>query len=154
MTKLAKGLLWGAGGLIGLLIVAGLVSGPRDGAAPGAAAVAPAAPAPAAAAPLPQYTAAELARAYEENAVAADAKFKGKRFQVSGTVAEISTDLFGDPAVTLKGGVNQFLEPTFGFDKSQLDAIAKLRKGQKISLACKGMGDVIKAPQSGGCTLL
>lgn len=143
------------GGLIGLLIVAGLVSGPTGVSQPVAAAVVsvPVA-APAVPVVLLQYTAADLARAYEQNAVAADAKFKGKRFQVIGTVAEIKTDLFGDPAVTLRGGVNQFLEPTFGFDKGQLDAIAKLRKGQKISLACTGLGDVIKAPQSGGCVLL
>lgn len=105
-------------------------------------------------APLPQYTAGDLARAYEENSVAADAKFKGKRYRVSGTVVDISTDFMGDPYVTLRGGVNQFLEPRFAFDKKQLDSLSKLRKGQKVVFACEGRGDVMKSASSSDCSLL
>ncbi len=103
---------------------------------------------------LPSYTAHDLAQAYDENTVAADQLFKSKNFKVSGTVADINTDLFGNPYLTLRGGVNQFLEPQFGFDKGAAAQLGKLRKGMKVNLVCTGHGDVVKTPMSGDCTLL
>ena len=103
---------------------------------------------------LPSYTAGQLARAYEENTVAADGYFKGKKFKVSGTVASINTDLFGNPYLTLRGGVNQFMEPQFSFDDSSSSALATLKKGQKVQLVCVGKGDVAKTPMSDDCILM
>jgi hypothetical protein len=116
----------------------------------GAEASAPAAPAE----PLMQTTARDLAQAYEENTVAADAKFKGKRFRVSGVISAINTDFMGDPVIVLRGGVNQFMEPQFSFDKSDIDAIGKLKKGSTITMECKGKGDVAKTPMSDDCEIV
>ena len=99
-------------------------------------------------------TANDIAKSYNENTVAADQKFKDKKFKVIGTVADISTDLLGDPYVTLRGGVNQFMEPQFGFEKSDSAQLAKLKKGSKVTLICTGKGDVAKTPMSGSCSLL
>ena len=99
------------------------------------------------------FTAADIARAYEANTVAADQQFKGKQFQVTGTVVDINTDLFDNPYVTLSGGVNQFMEPHFGFDKAQAGDLAQLRKGQVITMVCTGHGDVAKTPMSEDCVL-
>ena len=82
---------------------------------------------------LPLYKASELARAYADNTVAADQEFKGKRFKVTGTVDAINTDFLGKPYVSLRGGVNQFMEPQFAFDKDQVDDLAELRKGMKVT---------------------
>jgi tRNA_anti-like len=98
-------------------------------------------------------TASDIAQAYEENSVAADQRFKGKRFRITGTVADISTDFMGDPYLTLKGGVNQFMEPHFGFEKSSSDALASLYKGATVTLVCTGKGDVAKTPMWDSCTL-
>ena len=103
---------------------------------------------------LLEVTANEMAQAYATNTVAADQSLKGKRFKVSGTVVEISTDFLGDPYITLRGGVNEFMEPQFSFDKSQLSGIGQLRPGQRVSLACTGAGDIAKSPMSKECTLL
>ncbi|MBP0939987.1 hypothetical protein V2K16_08165 [Pseudomonas alliivorans] len=103
---------------------------------------------------MPTVTAQALASAYDANTVAADARFKGKRFKVSGTVSDINTDFTGDPYVTLRGGVNQFMEPQFGFDKSDSQQLASLRKGSKVTFVCTGRGDVAKTPMSRKCTLL
>nr|WP_251702195.1 OB-fold putative lipoprotein [Pseudomonas boanensis] len=54
--------------------------------------------------PLREYTAQQLAQAYDRNTVAADQQFKGERFKVTGVVDSINTDLFGKPYVTLRGG--------------------------------------------------
>ncbi|CAO3299744.1 TPA: hypothetical protein ACGCGJ_001000 [Stenotrophomonas maltophilia] len=101
---------------------------------------------------LPQVTVAELAKAYEENTVAADQKFKGKRYRVSGTVDSINTDLMGDPYVSLRAGL--FIEPQFSFSQAHLEVIGTLKKGQTVNLVCTGRGDVGKTPMSKDCQVL
>lgn len=103
---------------------------------------------------MPTVTAQTLASAYDANTVAADARFKGKRFKVTGTVSDINTDFTGAPYLTLRGGVNQFMEPQFGFEKSDSQQLAALRKGSKATLVCTGRGDVAKTPMSKKCSLL
>lgn len=97
---------------------------------------------------LPMITAAELASAYDENTVAADQKFKNKKFKVIGTIVSINTDFFGDPYLALRGGVNQFMEPKFRFAKSDASQIAALKKGVQVKLLCVGKGDIAKTPMS------
>ncbi|MCT5197047.1 OB-fold putative lipoprotein [Pseudomonas aeruginosa] len=101
--------------------------------------------------PLREYTAQQLAQAYDRNTVAADQQFKGKRFKVTGVVDSINTDLFGNPYVTLRGGVNQFMEPQFELDEAHANYAAGLQSGMRISLECAGRGDVAKTPMSKGC---
>lgn len=98
-------------------------------------------------------TAGDIARAYEENTVAADQRFKGKRYMVTGTVEGINTDFMGDPYVTLYGGVNQFREPIFGFQKSASGTLANLAKGSTVILLCTGKGDIAKRPMWDSCSL-
>jgi hypothetical protein len=99
---------------------------------------------------LTTVTASQLARDYEENTVAADQKYKGKKFIVTGTVSDINTDIMGRPYVTLRG-TNEFMAPHFSFDKSAGNQLAKLRKGVKVTLACEGAGDMAKIPMSEDC---
>ena len=103
---------------------------------------------------MPVVTAQALASSYDANTVAADARFKGKRFKITGTVSDINTDFSGDPYVTLRGGVNQFMEPQFGFDKSDSGQLAALSKGSKVTMFCTGKGDIAKTPMSKDCSLL
>ncbi len=63
----------------------------------------------------------------------------------------INTDLFGNPYVTLRGGVNQFMEPQFELDGAHANYAAGLQSGMRISLICTGRGDVAKTPMSKGC---
>lgn len=101
--------------------------------------------------PLREYSAQQLAQAYDRNTVAADQQLKGKLFKVTGVVDSINTDLFGKPYVTLRGGVNQFMEPQFKFDSDHRNYVAGLQRGLRISLICKGRGDVAKTPMSDEC---
>lgn len=103
---------------------------------------------------MPVVTASAIASAYDANTVAADQQFKGKKFKVSGTVADINTNFMGQPYVTLRGGVNQFMEPQFAFEKSDAEQLVSLKKGSKVTLLCTGKGDVAKVPMSDSCSLL
>lgn len=94
-----------------------------------------------------------IAMAYRDNSVAADQQFKDKKFKVTGTVAEISTDFTGNPTLTLRGGVNQFLEPHAKFDAVASSQIAKIRRGQNVTLVCIGGGDIAKAPILRDCVI-
>lgn len=102
---------------------------------------------------LERVTSSEITRAYEENTVAADKRFKGKKFIVSGVVSDISTDFTGSPYLTLKGGTNQFMSPQFSFNDASDSRLEKLKKGVKVSLTCTGKGDVAKMPMAGECVL-
>lgn len=101
--------------------------------------------------PLFEVSAQQLAQAYDRNTVAADQQFKGKTFKVTGVVDSINTDLFGSPYVTLRGGVNQFMEPQFQLDDAHANYAAGLQGGMRISLICTGRGDVAKTPMSKDC---
>lgn len=101
--------------------------------------------------PLKEYSVQQLAQAYDRNTVAADQQFKGKRFKVTGTVDSINTDMFGSPYVTLRGGVNQFMEPQFELGEAHANYVAGLQSGMRISLMCTGRGDVAKTPMSDEC---
>ena len=96
----------------------------------------------------------DIVSAYGENTVAADQKFKDKKFKISGIVSDINTDLMGDPYITLSGGGNQFMEPHFGFEKSEAAQLANLKKGAMVTLVCIGKGDVAKTPMSDSCLLV
>lgn len=101
--------------------------------------------------PLIEVSAQQLAQAYDRNTVAADQQFKEKRFKVTGVVDAINTDMFGNPYVTLRGGVNQFMEPQFELDDAHANYAAGLQSGMHISLICTGRGDVAKTSLSKDC---
>lgn len=101
--------------------------------------------------PLIEVSAQQLTQAYDRNTVAADQQFKGKRFKVTGVVEAINTNMFGNPYVTLRGGVNQFMAPQFELDDAHANYAAGLQNGMRISLICTGRGDVAKTPMSKYC---
>lgn len=81
---------------------------------------------------LVKVKATELATAYDENEVAADIKYKGKKVEVSGSVKDIATVL-GSSYVTLMG--NEILSDVqCNFDKGTESELATLKKNAKIIL--------------------
>ena len=103
-------------------------------------------------APPVEVTPEQLANAYEENTVAADDQYKGKKLRITGTIAEIATGITDEPYLIMKGG-NQFMRTQLHFDKEHRASIAKLKKGQKIIALCNGAGDIAKTPMAKDCTL-
>jgi hypothetical protein len=145
-----KGCLW-IGGIMGGLIVLGAIVGGDDkkGNAPNA-------PATAAndgqAAPVNEVTvtARDLAKAYEENEAAAQLKYGDKPIAVTGTITGITLDFMDNPVVQLSG-VNEFM--SVQGDLADKDAAAALKKGQKITLHCASVTEVVSAPMLKECRL-
>ena len=90
--------------------------------------------------------AAELYAAYDANEVAADKQYKGTRMNVTGTVAGISKDFMDDPYLQLIGK-NQYSTVHVSFPKSRMDELAKLQKGDNVTVSgCIGKGKVVTSP--------
>lgn len=102
--------------------------------------------------PTDVYTATQVSTSYDENTVAADALFKGKKVRVNGRITDINTDFRGNPYLVL-AGANKFLGPQFKFDKSNISALAALKKGAVVTVMCIGAGDVIKTPMFEDCEM-
>ena len=84
----------------------------------------------------------QLAREYENNEVAADAKYKGKIVIVSGTIQDIGKDVMDEPYIIIGGsgfldGVQCF------FTESEESSVAHLSKGQRVSVKGEVSGKII-----------
>jgi hypothetical protein len=94
-----------------------------------------------------KVTASQLYDDYEANEVAADAKYKDKKVEISGTISSIGKDLMDTPYVALVVAPNN---PVFSvqcmFDKAEQSKLASLSKDSKIFLSGKvssKLGNVI-----------
>jgi hypothetical protein len=90
---------------------------------------------------LDKLSAATLLQAYASNEVAADAKYKGKRFRVSGRVAAIKSDIADEPQVWLVSDLNSVIAS--GLNKS---FAASLSKGDQMDAACTVTGSALGMP--------
>lgn len=104
------------------------------------------------AAPARPVTAKELAQAYDSNEAAAKKEYGDQRLAVSGVVAGVDLDFSDDPVVKLEG-INQFMPVQASFGKDYSDATAALSKGQKITVTCDKLTEVIGTPMLDDCTM-
>ena len=89
--------------------------------------------------PAYTLTAEALYSAYDDNEVAADAKYKGKIVVVSGVIQDIGKDLADDPYVVIGGeGLLDGVQCTFADSKSE--QLAGLSKGQNATIKGKVVG--------------
>lgn len=82
-------------------------------------------------------SAPELMKAYKENEVAADQKYKGKRIITGGIVGEIKKDVMDNIYVTIGTG-KQFEIPVVQafFDDEWASKAASLKRGDKLFAEC------------------
>ena len=82
----------------------------------------------------------DIGAAYGSNAKEAEKKLKGKKLEIVGTIADIRTDGISDlPEVILKlEQANKGVQPRVTFADSEASKVSKLKKGQNITIICKG----------------
>ena len=89
----------------------------------------------------------QLVDDYKNNEVAADERYKGKVLEVSGSIESIGKDLMDTMYVSFGGGGKfELRRVQCFFDDSETDKLAKLSKGQWITIKgrCDGlMGNVL-----------
>lgn len=92
-----------------------------------------------------KISALDLYKAYHANEVAADGQYKGRMLVVSGTVTTIGKDIMDDPYVSLQAD-NEFETVNAYFGKDKVDELSRLKKGDSISVTCRGNGMTIGSP--------
>ena len=147
VKKKTSAFTWIVTAILGFIVI-GMVTGGNDGTSNR---VSSASTPAAAAAPPISVSAVELARAYERNEAAADAAYKGRLLQVTGVVDSIDKDLFDNTVVHLDG-VNTFLSVAAQLEESEEQQAIALRKGQTVTVLCRGDSEVIGAPRLDECT--
>lgn len=96
-----------------------------------------------------EVSSVKLFQDYQDNEIAADAKYKEKALLVSGTIESIASDFSNRPIVQLAAG-------DFGQVHARdlsLDVASGLKKGKKITLACNGAGEVLGFPMLVKCAV-
>jgi len=83
-------------------------------------------------------TARDISQKYTANSIAADAGYKGKVVEVTGTVATIGREILGRPYVTFTEGSVQAV-----FEKEDEPKIAKLKGGDFVTVKCRCDGFLV-----------
>ncbi|WP_454691161.1 OB-fold protein [Achromobacter aloeverae] len=94
-------------------------------------------------------TAAQASEVYQENEVAGDQKFLGKKVLITGTLRSINSGLGNSPYLVFDS--RAIAGPQAHFDKAQIERIAKLKKGQKVVVYCQGAGAIGGTPMFKPC---
>lgn len=82
-----------------------------------------------------KVTSAQIVSDYKENGVAADAKYKDKLIEVSGTVKTIDKDITDTPYISLESYEYAIVDHVqCMFDRNKATELASVKKGQKIVL--------------------
>lgn len=85
-------------------------------------------------------TAESIFAAYHANEIDADRFYKGKTFELVGTVTSIGKDILGTPYLALDAGPRTVGAVRALFPSSDEAQLASLTKGQRIFLRCTGHG--------------
>ncbi len=88
----------------------------------------------------PTYSASSMFSDYEANEVSADNKYKGKEFNVTGTVKNIGKDILGRPYVTLETSNSIATVQCFVEDGNELNSV---QPGSSIKLYGTGKGKLV-----------
>lgn len=161
-TSIFKMVLYGLAGLFVLSLIGSLTGGSSKSSSASSASIAAESMAADAPPPPPKtkpqeqppraVKAVDLWNAYQENEVAADAAYKGKRLLVTGTVASIDKNVFGGIYVALKSP-NEFMNTQANLDDGEESAAAALRKGQSVKLLCTGGTMIVGSPVLDHCSI-
>src|SRR3989344_5722610 len=83
---------------------------------------------------LPKVTAKQIVDDYKANEVSADAKYKGKEFEISGVVETIGKDIMDTPYIALESYEYAIVDKVqCMFNKGSEAELATVSKGQKIT---------------------
>jgi hypothetical protein len=121
---------------------------------PSATATGASAPSTPSASPAPpiEITAVQLKRAYDENEVAADDKYKNRRLLVTGSVGSIDKNFMNQIVLHLRTG-NEFSTVMANIDKADRSHAAGLKKRDQVTLDCIGGTRIVGSPSLDSCRI-
>lgn len=97
-------------------------------------------------------TSAVLSKAYSENEVSADAKYKDKPIEVSGKIVSVDNGTFDNEIIVrLSDGQYDFSGPNCYMKESERDKALSMKKGRSVTLIGKGDSATLKSPVLKDC---
>lgn len=99
-----------------------------------------------------KVSALQLARAYDANEARAQGIYGDQPLLVSATVAGVDLDLSDDPVLHLATD-NEFMPASAYLVEDEKPRASALSKGQKISLLCQNVSEVMSMPQLKDCAI-
>lgn len=111
--------------------------------------------------PPVDVTAADLSKAFQTNEAKAKLDYDGKTLNVSGAVKEIDLNIADNPVIKLRGSGDAYgmglnsdgkITDVSANGLTKEDA-AKINKGQKVTLTCGSVDEVMGGPQLQNCSL-
>ncbi|CUA82066.1 tRNA_anti-like [Gulbenkiania indica] len=100
-----------------------------------------------------KVSAKKLHQDYEDNEAAADDVYKGKQLEVSGKIASIDKDAFDNTIVWLKAK-DEFNRVMAKMSEAEAPKAKTLKKGQEVTVSCKGSTRIIGSPTLDECAIL
>lgn len=89
--------------------------------------------------------------AYQENEIAADRAYKGRVISMRSPIAAIEKDMFGGPT----GRFGDVLEHiNLSFERAESSKLELLKRGQTVTVVCRGAGMTIGTPMLADCVLV
>jgi len=95
----------------------------------------------------------QLFKEYESNEIAADQKYKGKTLAVDGIVKEIGRDFQGSLYLVLTGADIRIVGVQCYFSDAHTNALAHVKKGQRITVKGKCSGYLLFGADLKGCKI-
>jgi len=89
-----------------------------------------------------ELDASKLFDDYNDNEIAADAKYKGEWIKVSGTIGRIEQGIVREPYIALETGLGEEGVEVV-FDKANVGQLVKLTRGQRVTVIGKCTGKVL-----------
>lgn len=111
-----------------------------------------ASPVAAASKPPIEVTAEQLFRAYQANEAAAQQAYGDSPLLVSGTIAGVDLDIGDNPIVKLRTS-NEFMSAQAALADSAKPRAAQLSKGERITLRCESVSEVMGTPMLRDCVI-
>ncbi len=149
--------------VIVLLVIGGTLLSQEQGSSPttvatattGSTTVQATAEQPAAPAQAPiKVSAIDLYNAYNQNQVAADAKYKGNLVEMTGVIGSIGKDILNNPYVTLSTGEYSILNVQCMFSQADESQLANLSSGQSVTLEGTVSGETIGIVEVDWCSIV
>lgn len=148
-----KILLWVVGFVVALAVLASIFGDKKDTSTPqiaGTSGTAAVEVTPAAV----NVTASELVKAYKDNEIAANEKYKDKLLLVSGSIDSINAGMGDEPLIMLKSNSDYGMNnPHAKLADSDVKKAGTLKKGQTIKLLCKGNSEIAGSPMLEDCVI-
>jgi len=101
-----------------------------------------------------KVTSIELSKAYEENEVAADEKYKGKMLEASGKITSIDNGIADNELIVrLSDGKYDMSTTSCYMNASEKEKVVALKKGQQVTLIGEGNSATLGSPVLKECTV-